>query len=243
MNATLNIHPNDEMFHGNFEHYRDCGKQIADMLEIYVPLLKPGNVILELPCGFGRATRHIASRFLATLHVADIQSDAVDFCVENFECVGHVISEPALEFLSIPNDFFDVAVMGSLITHLGFNDTKTIVTNFAKKLKYEGVAIITTHGERAYDLLKANPIYDIEDKDRKLLIDAYESGAYGFCMYKQDTSFERITKECAGENRYGISLTPRALNEVIFREAGLEVIKYEKGFWDNHQDVFWLKKK
>lgn len=114
------IHPDDDMFSGSLDHYESVGKEMADLVEVAAhDLGLSAPHILELPCGYGRVTRHLVKLFPAERSLAcDIMVPAVEFVATKFGVKGHPAEIPVNELTGIETDTFDIAVMGSLITHL-----------------------------------------------------------------------------------------------------------------------------
>lgn len=235
------IHPNDDMFTGSVEHYEECGIQLAGFASTAVDLSGCASpTILELPCGYGRVTRHLVKRFPATsVTVADIMKPAVDFTASTFGVHGIVVSEPANEFLNIEDGTFDVAVMGSLITHLSESNTLTVLKHFLAKLDTNGIAVVTSHGARAHEMLVSNTWFEISDADRSTLLSTYESGAHGFVNYDANHRFEKKTVDYVGRS-YGVSLIPDSWMRSALDQLGYTIRKHVPAGWDNHQDVYFI---
>src|SRR5437016_1497182 len=82
--------------------------------------------ILDLPCGHGRVSRILRSRFPgANLTVCDIDRDGVDFCVNRLGARG-VYSCADFDKLDL-GELFDLIWVGSLITHLIPSDTVKLI--------------------------------------------------------------------------------------------------------------------
>lgn len=243
MNSQKQIHPSDDMYNGSIEHYFNCGKEFAKYAELVKKeFIHNPNRILELPCGYGRVTRHLVNIFNhSNITSADIMPMAVDFTSKTFSVNGFKVSEPANEFNGISNNSFDIAMMGSLITHFSEANTKTILNNFLSKITDNGVAIITTHGERAYERMINNDWFEITATDFELLKGSYESGEFGFANYSSDHSFEKKTVAEVGDV-YGVSLIPHAWMLRTTQSMGYEVVAHYPAGWDNHQDVYFIKR-
>lgn len=238
MNKT--IHPDDDMFCGSFEHYESCGRQFADIIVRASHLVEsPNPKILELPSGYGRVTRHLIKRFSPDhLVVADAMPGAVRFCMEQFGVSGIEVTTPVNELRGVPDSTFHVAAMGSLITHLDEESSRTVIANFLGKLTTGGVAVITTHGKRAREILFSDGgWFEMLPEDRELLKDASRQGRYGYVKYAPCHTFERKTVETVGDH-YGISLIPYEWMVDAIVDLGFSVIEYFEGGWDKHQDVF-----
>ncbi|MGF6871722.1 methyltransferase domain-containing protein [Paraburkholderia sp. MM5477-R1] len=237
------IHPHDDMFHGSTGHYASVGTQMADMVSHAVELAGSDSpTALELPCGYGRVTRHLASRLQpGNVHVADIMAPAVDFCVQTFGVTGYTIVDPVYEFRNVPNSFFDVAALGSLITHLSGRNARTVMQHFFEKLKPSGVAVVTTHGARSREILESADCYQVGESARAHLLNSYDAGQYGFVNYMPDHSLEAKTVDYVGDS-YGIALIPHNWVSDVCAENNLAVLEYRPGGWDNHQDVFFISR-
>ncbi len=238
---SARIHQNDDMFHGSTEHYASVGTQMADFVWHAADLAGAQSpLVLELPCGYGRVTRHLASRLdPQQIYVADIMLPAVEFCADEFGVNAYVITEPVYEFKNVPDEFFDVAALGSLITHLSGHNARTVMRHFFRKLKRGGVAIVTTHGERSREILGTVDCYQVGEAARAHLMASYDAGQYGFVNYMPDHSLEAKTVDYIGDS-YGIALIPHQWVTEVCRETGVEILEYHPGGWDNHQDVFFI---
>lgn len=240
------MHHNDPMFMDNKEHYLKCGEELCEIVKRFAIKLDDLNLenvkILELPAGFGRVTRHLANNFTPS------NICAIDIYDESFEFQKNVLKTNSIkinlgDFLygAVPNNEFDIAVMGSLITHFNEETSKIILKSFMSKITDSGFGIITTHGEVSYELLKLSNIYQISENDRDALIKDYEGNKFGFCRYSENHSFEKHTTDVAGSS-YGISLIPDSWIRVFCKTHNLLIIEHLKGGWDNHQDVYIIQK-
>jgi SAM-dependent methyltransferase len=237
------IHPSDDMFHGSREHYESVGRQMADFVWQAAERSAVKNpTILELPCGYGRVTRHIADRFdPKSIHVADIMKPAVDFCAGTFGVTGHYVVDPVYQFENIPDGFFDIAVLGSLVTHLSQINARSVMNHFFSKLKSGGVGVVTTHGEKSRERLGVDDCYQVGDAARHHLLAAYDAGQYGFVNYRADHSLEAKTVDYIGDS-YGIAMIPTSWVHEVCRENDLTIVEHRAGGWDDHQDVFFIKR-
>jgi SAM-dependent methyltransferase len=235
------IHLDDDMFAGSLEHYESCGKQFARFAQRAAKLADmPSPRVLELPCGYGRVTRHLVKCFEpAQIEVADIMVPAVDFTTSTFAVSGHYVVDPVNEFRGIPAGAFDVAVMGSLLTHLSERNAQIVLEHFLAKLAAKGVAVVTTHGVRAHEMLSSGVWFEVAPEDKVALLSAYSAESYGFANYTPDQPFEKKTVDYIGKS-YGVSLIPHAWMLRTVEKLGCRVLEFSAGAWDNHQDVFWL---
>lgn len=239
----MKIHRDDDMLHGSVEHYDRAGTQLAQLSKQAASYVDgPIEEILELPCGYGRVTRKLVSAFGgAHISVSDIMVPAVAFCVEEFGVTGIVAEEPVNELRNIEDGKFDLAIMGSLITHLSEVDALTILVSFLAKIRSGGCAVVTTHGERVFDLIEAGQYLKMSPNHDASLRKSYVDGQFGFVTYDADTEFERRTVDYIGPS-YGVSITPRAWIENTIKTLGCSIVSYQVGGWDNHQDVVVIKR-
>ncbi|MGC2968163.1 methyltransferase domain-containing protein [Paraburkholderia aspalathi] len=237
------IHPDDDMFHGSQEHYNSVGTQMADFVSHAAELTgSRAPTILELPCGYGRVTRHLASRFdPGKIHVADLMVPSVNFCIEKFGVIGYCVTEPVYEFTNIAVGEFDIAVLASLITHLSSYNAQAVIANFFSKLKPGGVGIVTTHGEKSREHLGIADCYQVGEEARLHLMNRYDANEFGFVNYRADHSLELKTVDYIGDS-YGISMIPTNWVRDVCQENRLSIVEHYPGGWDNHQDVFIIRK-
>jgi SAM-dependent methyltransferase len=240
---SIPIHKDDDMFHGSHEHYDSVGSQMDSFISHAATLISElSPLILELPCGYGRVTRKLIKRYSPEqIHVAEINAHALKFCTDTFNVTGYQVTDPVNEFKNIPDSTFDIAIMGSLITHLSEQNARAVFKHFFKKVKQGGLGVITTHGVRSRELLGESEIYQVGEEARQHLLDNYDANQFGFSAYKNNHVFEKRTVELIGDS-YGISLIPKAWIRDVCKESGLSVIKHMPGAWDSHQDVFFIAK-
>jgi ubiquinone/menaquinone biosynthesis C-methylase UbiE len=239
------IHPDDDMFCGNISHYEAVGRQFAELIQHASKFLAdPPEKILELPCGYGRVTRHLCNIFPANkILVADAMKKAVMFCCTNFGVTGVTVNEPLNEFRSIADENFHISAMGSLITHLDERSSLSILRHFLSKLSEGGIAVITSHGKRANEILFSNAgWFELLPQDIIHLKECALQDQYGYVRYAPEHTFEKKTVDQLGRS-YGISLIPHNWMLSILDQLGYVVIEYQEGGWDNHQDVFFIKRK
>lgn len=239
------IHPADDMFTGSLEHYTAVGKQMAKHVVAASRLLEftAAPRILELPCGYGRVTRHLIEEFPADhIWASDIMVPAVNFVVAEFGVNGHPAQAPVNELTGLNDGAFDLAVMGSLVTHLSAVNAGTLLRHFFRVLKPGGIAVVTTHGVRSRQLLGERDIYEIGEPARQHLLDQFDQGRFGFVNYLPDHSFEARTVDYIGDS-YGISLIPDPWMREVAASHAMDILKMQTGGWDDHQDVYTLRKR
>ena len=214
MKIINKIHENDTMFNESIDHYLNTGKELCSISENAI-IQQHKNIslkdikVLELPAGFGRVTRHLINVYSSSnITTVDIYDDALDFQSKTFNTTSIKISIGDFEYKAIKNNYFDLGIMGSLVTHFDEKSSRKIILAFMNKIKTDGIGVITIHGNRSYDMLKEENIYQVSEIDRSDLLQAYNSGKYGFCNYISNHTFEKYTVEATGSS-YGISLIPK----------------------------------
>ncbi|MDN7964947.1 class I SAM-dependent methyltransferase [Burkholderia multivorans] len=242
MISISSIHPDDDMYTGDVEHYESCGRQFADIIAHAVGKTDSRHPrMLELPCGYGRVTRHLVEKFAPEqIVVADIMEPCVAFCGSQFNVEAIQVVHPANEFRNIAEDAFDVAAMGSLVTHLSEENARITIENFLSKIRSGGIGVITTHGERSRESLEARTWFELLEEDRTKLLSAYDSRSHGFVQYAPSHSFERKTVEIIGAS-YGVSITHLDWMKKTIEELDFSIDEFIQGGWDNHQDVYFIR--
>lgn len=191
------VRPDDDMFTGSLAHYGSCGKQLAALGSEKLLSCQERPRLEYWSCRVGtdgRVTRHLVNQFdPAKITVADIMMSTVDFNAATFGVSGHYVTEPVNEFRGIPDGTFDVAIMGSLLTHLSESNAHAVLKHSLAKPCDHGVAVATIHGVRAHEMLCSGAWFDLADADRTSMVDAYLAGKYGFANYTPDQPFEKKT--------------------------------------------------
>jgi SAM-dependent methyltransferase len=239
----MKIHPDDDMFTGSLEHYESVGKQLANHVATAAGLLDLASPrVLELPCGYGRVTRHLVSMFpRENILSSDIMVPATQFVASEFGVKVHPAQEPVHELRGIDSDSFDIAVMGSLITHLSAVNSQVLLKHFFRVVRPGGMAIVTVHGARSRELLDQHDPYGVGEAARLHLVRQYDAQEFGFVNYLSDNAFEARTVDYIGES-YGISVIPERWMTDICKACHMTVANQVVGGWDNHQDVYFLRK-
>ena len=105
--------------------------------------------VLDFGCGCGRTLRWLMKSHPATHFVgADVDADAIDWCVRNLHSGEFVNSrpEPPLPFKPAS---FDVVYCFSVFTHLDERMQDMWLREMKRILKPGGIVILTVHGEQA----------------------------------------------------------------------------------------------
>lgn len=249
---NLEIHPNDEMFsamHGVgstadfakkylFAEYYRKGYELAKYVERTARKIDVNLEtckILEVPSGYGRVTRHL-STFCPEIRCADIDANMGTF-LENFGASFTLLRPDDYELKAITGHY-DVVIMGSLVTHFNEEISKLLVKSALSKLRNQGIFIFTFHGERSYELISENDVYEVGLDGNAALISSYEAGKYGFVTYSPNHNMEKYTASIAPD--WGISIThPEFWHDALRNH---QLLDYQKGYWDDNQDIIAIRK-
>ena len=239
--TSSNIFHNDGMYAGDGVRYFQVGLSAIRCLDEAMRQAGLNQVqsILDLPCGGGRVLRFLARRFpTAKIAACDLQREMVDFCAEEF-AASPIYSSP--DFDQLPIDVsFDLIWCGSLVTHLNAPGINSLLEFFARHLTPGGLAIFTTHGERARErMLDPHFDYGVSRESIAELTAAFRERGFGFASYPNKDDYG----VSANEGLYGISLTSRAWIGTVARRLGLTETYFAAQGWDNHQDVYGFLKR
>ncbi len=225
INTTL--HPADDMFvPGNADHYLNVGLSAFEGIRLALSQTgarSPGT-ILDMPCGFGRVTRVLRAAYPnAAIHACDIQNEAIDFCVQTFDCQPFVSN---VDFNKINRERkFDLIWCGSLLTHLSADRSIDALRFFRDCLSSDGVCLVSTHGEYPAQLMQdARETYGLHDEDRRRTLDEYEQTGFGYSDYPE-------------HHHYGTSLTKESWMNQTLANSGCQLVFFQPRGFDNHQDL------
>ena len=230
--VDYSISKKDDMYVNDAAHYFNVGLSAIECINNALGQVEERRVkkVLDMPCGYGRVLRFLIHRFPdADFSGVDLMESGVDFCAEVLGVKG-VYSEKNLDELSL-GDKFDLIWCGSLITHLGPEDTKKLLKFFDRHLSSNGVLLYTIHGAYPVQQLENGSFsYGLEPEVIPGLIKSYRESGYGYVDYK-------------GQESYGISLTSVDWFREQFKGlAGWREISFTERGWDNHQDVLAIIK-
>jgi SAM-dependent methyltransferase len=183
------VHPADAMNRYAPEYYFNAGAialrniKLA-MLNARMSSSAPAvpRRVLDLPSGYGRILRWLVSAFpTAEVVACDIQSAAVDFCVETFGVKGTVGKENPDE-IAVEGPF-DIIWCGSLLTHVDAVSWDKFLRLFERVLRPGGVAVFTTFGRMGVDrrLRKMRNTFSLSPAQVKTVLAEYDESGYGFC--------------------------------------------------------------
>lgn len=154
------IHRNDTMIpratRAHAPGYGGSGCQAAAFVaEIVAGACWDGPALegLDLGCGYGRVLRHLVRTFPHTHWTAsDIEKAAVRFCRREFGATA-VVSSPNLGAVRFPTASYDIAWMGSLLTHLDADGCAEVAKVLARHTSDRAILAFSTHGASLVDRL------------------------------------------------------------------------------------------
>lgn len=228
MSVSTKISASETMMDGDLARYLDVGANALRAIQAAPGLVSPRS-ILDLPCGHGRVARHLRAAYPdAELFVADLDEPGADFCAAEFGATK-LVSTPDFNAIDFGRRF-DLVWVGSLITHLDAQATRSFFGFIARHLATDGSAVVSSHGAFVAGrlFLSARPLYGLSMAEEAGILADYQASGYGYCQYPM-------------QDGYGISLASRHWIRDAAAAAGLAVVSHEDHAWDNHQDVVVLR--
>ena len=223
------ISPNDDMWKAGQDWYFSAGENAIEIIlsAFTYSWLNDVQSILDLPCGFGRVTRHLLAAFpKAQISCCDLNQEGVDFCQEAFSATG-IYSHPDL--LQVPLAKYDLIWIGSLFTHLAQYQTASWLAYLSSCLNDNGILIGTFHGVWSIVVHeKYGPL--IDDTVWPHILRQYEQEGYGYAPYPNSE-----------DSSYGVSLVSSSkLMEIASQISGIRILSYTERAWTGNHDVLVL---
>ncbi len=217
--------PGDHMFDKNPKHYEEVGASAIRVISAALLMANSESPlsILDFACGSGRITRWLRAAFpSASIDVADIRDDGVEFCANRFRA-NPWKTGPDFSSLVAPNSY-DLIWSGSLLTHLTSNDTEVVMEKFHSWLNPSGVCVFTTHGRRAMSNLMTKRLSYVDEAKRSDVIEDFRRDGFSYASYK-------------GTPKLGASFcsVDWLLKRIKLIDARL--ISISEAAWDQHQDA------
>jgi SAM-dependent methyltransferase len=218
------IAPNDDMFiAGELDHYLFVGISALQVVsEAMLLATKTGFArILDLPCGFGRATRHFVKFFPdSDIFVSEIDKEKQAFASTQFDAHGFDVPP---DFSGEPAGRFDLIFVGSLLTHLNAGLSINALRYLIAALSEGGLLIFTTHGRYATMLAR--------------------NAGHARLHPEVSNGFLREGFGYQGGPTYGASfMAPSWVLRALEAMPDVHVLGYKERGWAQHQDVFIVQR-
>lgn len=203
-----------------FDGGEDCARRFAALVADHSPEAKS---ILEFASGYGRVARY-AKHVMPQMEwvSADIHAEAVDFLEKK---IG-ISALPSAHSPSgwRPDRTFDVVFALSFFSHMPDSTFMAWVDRLLASVTPEGLLIFTTHGAASIRMMS-----------RGGMDAAFDDRGY----FWHPNSDQRDLKS----SEYGTSaVSLDYVTDVISRVDSAEVVRFQQGFWWNHQDLYIVKK-
>lgn len=210
--------------------YFEVGENALELITtaLLIPGLTHPRRILELPCGFGRVTRHLVTFFPdAEIWVSDLYPDRVAYCCATFGAVP-LLSQERLSEIDVP-ERYDLVFAGSLLTHLDEDLFVDALDFFRRVLSPQGVAIVTLHGRWSPHFQRQWKY--MPDEDFAIAEQSFRMTGFGYRTYPGATSFGL-------QESYGVSLSaPHWVLKHLERWDDIRLYSYTERGWADHQDA------
>jgi SAM-dependent methyltransferase len=234
LNAVIctEVSAHDDMYHGDMAQYMMVGASAVDLVVSAMVLARCASFanILDLPCGGGRVTRHLAAMFPdAQLFASDLDKAKENFVLRTF---GAAPIAQSPDFSEPPQQRFDLIFVGSLLTHLTEQQFRRASNWFLDALAAQGILIATTHGRKnaSYGHYQTIQCY-------RACYEQYTAKGFGFTAYDQsgDTPDDPMA--------YGNTLvSPSWVLQLVESRPDARVLGFTEAGWADHHDVLIMQK-
>jgi SAM-dependent methyltransferase len=148
--VDLTISEHDDMFvAGHLQQYLFVGTSALEVISESMLLGRKTGFrnLLDVPCGYGRITRHLVKFFSdSEIFVSEIDKAKQKFCASTF---GVKEIDLPQNFSGDPARHFDLIFVGSLLTHLNARLSTNVLHYLVKALSEGGLLVFTTSGRHA----------------------------------------------------------------------------------------------
>lgn len=203
-----------------FDGGEDCAKRFAALVADHSP---KANSILEFASGYGRVARY-AKHVMPQMEwvSSDIHSEAVDFLKQKIGISSFPSAHSPSEWQ--PDRTFDVVFALSFFSHMPDSTFMAWIDKLLASVVPEGLLIFTTHGADSIRMMKTGGMDAAFDD-------------HGYFWYPHSDQRDLESSE------YGTSAVSLGyVTEVISQIDSAEMVRFQQGFWWNHQDLYIVKK-
>jgi SAM-dependent methyltransferase len=227
----------------NRDYYFLSGRRGLDTIRLSMVAIGKAQVesALDLPCGFGRVLRWMATEFpAARMTACDINPEGVDFCSRVFGSTPVYGREDPAD-IELPGGY-DLIWCGSLFTHLRLELWGGFLGLFENALVPGGLLVFTAHGREIALRLKdpeRGRRYLPTPEQREAVLRSYDESGAGYRAYEFKDEF-RQTRSLPRD--YGISLTkPSAVSAAIEKRPLLQLASYMEGKFNGQDAVACMR--
>lgn len=201
----------------------------------------PAPRVLDFGCGCGRMTRFLGQHPSLAVMGSDINKTLVDWCKSNLEAV-ETFENGAMPPLDLADGSVDFLYSLSIFTHLSEAAMTAWLVEIARVLDTEGIAVVTTHGPAALDVIAASEqhqsMFQLTPDEAVAIKDSLPAIGYKYLRYDADV----LAAADAGED-YGNSFADHGYIEREWAKSGVEVVAILPGGLRSWQDVIVLRKR
>lgn len=235
------VSPLDDMSHPDWDrdrsHYQSVGFNAVELILSAMLSCRKTSIgaILDMPCGFGRVTRHFAAAFpQSRLYACDLYDDRIDFCSKQFGATAFK-SNQDFRKITFPEKL-DLIWCGSLLTHLPEPEFKNALRLFVDNLADGGIAIVTTLGraspfvQREMFPYLSKTIYESSEIEA-----TFNRDGFGYADYNQGAQFFE-------QDQYGIAFISPSFVLKCLEDESVTVRGLSERGWDDQQDAIVIQK-
>lgn len=223
-NVSREVSPQDDMHRIAPDSY--FGPGASALRNVRLAMLETRTAkcesLLDFACGYGRALRFFRAAFPdARLVACDVDTDAVDFCAEEFGAVP-VYSQTDPAAIELPGRF-DVIWVGSLFSHLPEVAAIQFLDLLASVLSPAGCLLFTVQGRNVRHQIVADqvPSWRLSEADAEQIVRDFDQRGFGY----------------VDRGGYGTTLCrPSWVVRQIEERPGLRLVGYRETGW-GRQDV------
>lgn len=196
--------------------------------------------VLDFGYGCGRMTRFFGQAPDLEVFGTDINVPTIAWCQANLQSVTSA-ANGFLPPLDYADGFFDLVYSLSIFTHLPEEGSRAWLKDIARILAPGGVAILTTHGLPAVNIIaeseRHHAMFRVSRAEAESLRDNLEVKGFQYMLCDPET----LAVAEAGDD-YGHSFTHERYVREVWPQSGLEVVEFIPGGVRGWQDIVVLKK-
>ena len=194
---------------------------IREVLRAQVRTMNDVREVLDYACGYGRVHRWLRIAFPQAI-VRGVDADAPSVAGAN-----HLGFDAEILDLALKDDLgkFDLIWIGSLFTHLSYEESVRTLKFLRRQLSAGGALILTTHGSDVFERIRSGATYGLKSDGLKVLLQKFHETGWGYVDYPD-------------QEGYGISLASPEVAMKLLLDCDMTPILFRAVGWDKHQDVY-----